>query len=410
MTPIAPNEDKFTFLTGSYELLINSPFTPARPTWDERTIEFLNQFSKNIMKDPKSHMFEDVISYAFWIRNASLRQIKDHYYSGKDQKIGRGVAFHIAPSNVPINFAVSFTSCLLAGNINIVRLSNKDFEQVGIIVSALKKTFSEGFDDFERYLILIKYEHDEEITQYLSSICDIRIIWGGDQTIDLIRRAKLPPRSIELPFADRHSIALLNSDKVIDCDIEKLVSGFYTDTYYTDQNACSSPRIVVWFGDHIQAAKDIFWKEVKRIVNEKYDFKEIFAIDKYDQFCYLSANNLHVSLVDSDNVVMRIKTDELTADLMDYKYGGGFFFEYDAKSMDELIPLMGKSCQTLSFFGLDGEKIQRFVIENGVRGGDRVVPVGKTMDLTFKWDGFDMIETMSRYVYAPLYHEMKNDP
>lgn len=40
---------------------------------------------------------------------------------------GRGVAFHIAPSNVAVNFAFSLAAGLLTGNANIVRLSSKPF-------------------------------------------------------------------------------------------------------------------------------------------------------------------------------------------------------------------------------------------------------------------------------------------
>lgn len=402
--------NKITFLTGNLKLLSDSKNTPARPTWDERTICFLGELSKNLMNDPKSRRFEDIMSYAFWIRNASLRQIKEHYYHNSDQKIGRGVAFHIAPSNVPINFAVSFTSCLLAGNINVIRLSNKPFEQVDIVLENLKKTFANGFQDMEKYLILIRYEHDEDITQYLSSICDIRIIWGGNKTIDLVRTAHLPPRAIELPFADRHSLALLNSEAVLKSDIKRLASDFYVDTYYTDQNACSSPRIIIWFGNKIEEAKELFWSAVEELVDDKYEYKAIFSIDKYDRFCCLSAIDDNVFLVNSNNKVMRIQVNTLEEKIMDYKYGGGYFFEYDAKDISEIAPIVNKSCQTLSYYGIKADYIQQFVVKNGLRGCDRIVPVGKTMDLTFKWDGFDMIETMSRYIYAPNYLDTKKHP
>ncbi len=397
--------DRIQFLTGNKELLLGIPNVPARATWAERTVEFLGAFSRNLLKDPRTKGFVDVTSYAFWIRNASLRQIKEHYYPHVESKMGRGMAFHIAPSNVPVNFAVSFTSALLAGNINVVRVSNKLFDQVGIIVDALKKTFSEGFEDMEQYLIIVRYDHDEEITEYLSSMCDVRIIWGGDRTIYSVRAAKLPPRAIEMSFADRHSIAILNSNAVMDTDIDKLADGFYTDTYYIDQNACSSPRIVIWFGDRVEEAKEIFWEAVEKLVKRDYEFKEIQAIDKLDQFCNLAAVNTNVHLEDNSNLVMRIKVDKIDSEIMDYKLGGGYFFEYDAKQLDEIAPIMNKPCQTLSYFGFDGHEIQKFVINGGFKGGDRVVPIGKTMDLTFKWDGFDMIENMSRYVYCPDYVE-----
>lgn len=395
--------DRIQFLTGNKELLVNASSTPARATWSEHTVEFMGAFSRNLLKDPRTKGYVDVTSYAFWIRNASLRQIKEHYYPHVESKVGRGVAFHIAPSNVPINFAVSFTSSLLAGNINIIRVSDKQFEQVDIVVDALKKTFSEGFEDMEQYLIIVRYEHDEEITQFISSMCDVRIIWGGDRTIYSVRAAKLPPRAIEMSFADRHSLALINSDEVINADAEKLAEDFYTDTYYIDQNACSSPRIIIWFGNNVEEAKEIFWGAVEKLVKRDYDFKEIQAIDKLDQFCQLAAINTNIHIQNNNNIVTRVKVDKLDSEIMDYKFGGGYFFEYEAGDLSEIAPLMTKPCQTLSYFGMDGHNIQKFVIEGGFRGGDRVVPIGKTMDLTFKWDGFDMIENMSRYVYCPDY-------
>ena len=405
MIPMLQNIDKIQFLTGSKKMLQNTPNVPARAAWAERTVEFLGAFSKNLLKDPRTKKFVDVTSYAFWIRNASLRQIKEHYYPHIESKVGRGMAFHIAPSNVPVNFAVSFTSSLLAGNINVVRVSNKDFEQVGIIVDALKKTFTEGFEDIEQYLIIVRYEHDEGITQFISSMCDVRIIWGGDRTIYSVRAAELPPRAIEMSFADRHSIALIDSNAVMDTNVDKLADSFYTDTYYIDQNACSSPRIVIWFGNRIEEAKNIFWNAVEKLVKSNYEFKEIQAIDKLDQFCQLAAVNTNVNLENGINLVMRVKVESLDADIMNYKIGGGYFFEYEAKELSEIGPIINKPCQTLSYYGLDGHEIQQFVIDGGFRGGDRVVPIGKTMDLTFKWDGFDMIENMSRYVYCPDYVE-----
>lgn len=397
------NIENISFLTGNANLLENISNTPALSTWSDKTVDLLAAFSQNLLDDPRAKKFVDIISYAFWIRKASLKQIKDHYYPHVESKMGRGVAFHVAPSNVPINFAVSFTSSILAGNANIVRLSNKQFPQVNIMLDALKKAFADGRQDMEKYLILIRYEHNADITQFLSSLCDVRIIWGGNRTINMVREAPLPPRAIDMAFADRHSLAIINAEAVLEADAMKLAENFYTDTYYIDQNACSSPRIVVWFGAKVEEAKEKFWMAVSQLAIEKYEMKPIQAVDKLEQFCCLAANKDGIHLEDHNNRVMRIAVDTLDADLMNYKLGGGYFFEYTAESMDELIPIMNKPCQTISYFGIEPHSIQHFVITKGVRGCDRVVPVGKTMDLTFKWDGYDMIENMSRYVYCPDY-------
>ena len=43
--------------------------------------------------------------------------------------MGRGLIFHITPTNVPTNFFYSFIFSLLSGNSNIVKLPTKDFEE-----------------------------------------------------------------------------------------------------------------------------------------------------------------------------------------------------------------------------------------------------------------------------------------
>lgn len=392
------NIDNIKFITGNAEVLKNISKVPVHRMLDERVIEFLGALSSRILKDKRTKEYPDVISYAFWIRKSSLMKMKKEYNSPY-QRIGRGVALHIAPSNVPVNFAVSFTSALLAGNASVVRVSNKEFVQVDIIADALNALYQEEYADMEKYLVLIRYEHSEEITQMLTDICDLRIIWGGNQTINIIRKAKLPPRAIEMAFSDRHSLALINADEYLKQDPEEFGRGFYTDTYYTDQNACSSPRIVIWMGQEIEKAKTIFWKSLQELVKKDYDFAPILAIDKLNELCRLSAHHTGIHDEGMDNVVKRVKVDELTKDLMDYKTGGGYFFEYDAKELRDIIPLLSKACQTISYFGVEPQQIAELTLEPDVKGIDRVVPIGHTMDLAFIWDGYHMIETMTRIVY-----------
>ena len=60
------------------------------------------------------------------------------YYS-KNILLGRGNIFHIAPSNVPMNFAYSLAFGLLSGNNNIVRIPSRNFFQVDILCKIFKK-------------------------------------------------------------------------------------------------------------------------------------------------------------------------------------------------------------------------------------------------------------------------------
>ncbi len=400
--PMQTNLDKITYLVGNEEILTNAPGVPVLPMFSDKALEFMATLSREILKDRRTKHNVDVASYAYWIRKAALVNAKKRH-SDYQNRLGRGVAIHIAPSNVPVNFAVSMTSSILAGNITIIRVSNKQFEQVDIICDAMNRLLNDECSDMKPYFCLIRYEHDEEITQFLSDICDIRIIWGGNQTIETIRRAKLPARAIEMAFADRHSIAVIDADFYLKQDSDEIAKKFYTDTYYSDQNACSSPRLVVWMGDNIEEARKQFWDSLHERVISEYDIKPIQAVDKYASLCMLGMERNGVKLVSDDNLVVRVELDKLDSEVMDYKNGGGYFFEYCAKELKEIVPVLTKKCQTISVLGVEKKLIRDLVFEYGVRGVDRIVPLGETMGLEFIWDGFKMIENMSRFVYTGDY-------
>lgn len=396
------NSNDLHFLVGDYVVLSEMANTPALPTFSEEAVSFLAELSKAILRDKRSKRNVDVMSYAYWIRRASIENVKKKHFD-RNNRIGRGVAFHIAPSNVPVNFAVSMTSSLLAGNASIIRVSNKSFEQVDIICDAMNSLLSGEFVDMKKYFCLVRYEHNDLITQELSNICDVRIIWGGNKTIETIRRASLPPRAIEMAFADRHSLAIVNSDYYLLSDYSEVAKWFYTDTYYSDQNACSSPRLVVWTGNSVEKAKKIFWEKINDLVLSDYDMKSIQAVDKYTSICMLGMEYDGVKLVSDNNFVSRVELNSLFPQLLDYKNGGGLFFEYTAKRLDEIVPVLTKKCQTISLLGIEKQEIKDIVFKYGVRGVDRIVEMGQTMGLEFIWDGYKMIETMSRFVYIGDY-------
>ena len=76
--------------------------------------KFLLELSNRIFKNPKFKKYPDIISYAFWIREGNLAEIKKNYNIKKELYIGRGLVFHGVPSNVPTNFIYSLTVGLLS--------------------------------------------------------------------------------------------------------------------------------------------------------------------------------------------------------------------------------------------------------------------------------------------------------
>ncbi|MBR4825395.1 MAG: hypothetical protein IKZ86_11400, partial [Spirochaetaceae bacterium] len=99
-----------------------------------------------------------------------------------------------------------------------------------------------------------------------------------------------------------------------------------------------------------------------------------------------------------DNLITRIKLSELSEKITDYTCAGGCYLEYDTEKLTDIIPVVNQKFQTLSYLGLNADELQKLVIENGLSGIDRIVPVGKTADFGLVWDGYDLIESMSRIV------------
>lgn len=391
--------DKLTFVVGCKEDIEEiKNITPIKP-FSDNVIAFLSDASKWLMNNKDAKKYPDVITLAFWMRKSALIKLRERFSNGNELlRTGRGIAFHIAPSNVPVNFAYSLVTGLLAGNSNIVRIPSKEFEQITIIADCLSQTLKKH-EDLRHYIMLVRYDHDKEINDLFSGMADIRIIWGGDDTINEIRRSPIGPRSVELTFADRYSLAVIDSDHYLALDNkDRVAEDFYNDTFLTDQNACTSPRIVVWMGNNTDKARREFWEREHRVVKEKYVFHSIQAVDKLTALYYLGASIPGCIVEDhTDNLIIRVKVEKAVSSLMDYKESSGFFFEYECKDILEIRDLCDDvRCQTIGYIG--SKDIFIPLVNSGIKGVDRIVPVGKTMDFDLIWDGYDLITGMTRSI------------
>ncbi len=403
MIPMQLNSDvleRITWLSGSPEILNCMQDIGSLPPFSDSVIDFLSDLSKELMGDGEAKSYPDVITFAFWIRKGSVFNLRKRFSDDEEFRLGKGIVFHIAPSNVPVNFAYSLVTGLLTGNANIVRIPGKDFSQVSIIINALNRVL-ERHEKLKKYILCVRYERDREINDLFSSIADMRVVWGGDSTIAELRKSPMPPRSGEITFADRFSIAVIDSDTYMAIeDKKRAAEDFYNDTYLSDQNACTSPQIVIWTGNKIKEAKDIFWSEEQKIVKERYTLHSIRAVNKFTRVCMAAVlfNGVHVE-PHSDNFIIRVHVSKLTDKLMDQRENSGFFYEYECGDILELKPICNdKRCQTISYIGDKGFFLP--LLKSGIKGVDRIVPVGKTMDFDLIWDGYDLTRLLTREVVS----------
>lgn len=390
-----PNLNNVEFVIGNEIIIEKMSSLKAFHPFDEEILDFFNDLSKILLKEGKS--YSDVVTFGFWCRKAALVKEKEKY-DDINVRLGRGVVFHSTPSNVPVNFAFSFAAGLLAGNANVVRLPGKPFEQVRIISNAVSNAL-ELHPSLKEYVCFIKYAPDDNLHAYFSNICDSRVVWGGDNTIAELRRAPLKSRATEINFADRYSIALINADRILEeNNLNRLAKDFYNDTFFSDQNACTSPRIIFWLGSKKKEAKDVFWNEILKLEKSDYVLAESQSTGKLNAM-FKVASKYDLKLKTYGNQYLYcIQVKGFIPELMDYRYNSGFFYEVDLNDIKEIIPYCQNRCQTLGYYGFDKEFLNDFINSNSISGVDRMVPIGKTMDFSLVWDGYDLIRQLSRKI------------
>jgi hypothetical protein len=390
-----PHFDELVIRLGSEDVLDKMPSAPALRPFSDEVVGFLNDLSAVLLRSASG--YSDVVTFAFWCRRASVARMRESYLA-LDDRVGRGIVFHSTPSNVPVNFAFSLAAGLLAGNANIVRLPAKQFQQVEIITNAIDDLIRGSHAALAPYLCFVKYPPNQSVHDWFSSLCDTRVIWGGDETIREIRRSPLKPRANEIAFADRFSFSVIDADAWTSAENkDAVINDFYNDTYFSDQNACTAPRIVIWVGSGADEARQDFWARLNRLVHEKYTYMPVQAVGKFDAFCRLAADKPGVKLIADDTSLYRVELERLDPDIRRYAYNSGYFLEYEAASLDELLVMIDESCQTLSYYGC-GDAVRAWIMDRVPHGIDRIVPLGRTMDFTLVWDGIDLIYALSRVV------------
>lgn len=366
---------------------------------NDDAVAFVAELSSEILKSPEGRLYPDLSALAFWGRKANLQKIKERY-NDATERVGRGLCFHIAPSNIPVNFAFSYLFSLLAGNANIVRLPSKYFPQIEAFCAIFKSIVAK-YPEIEKRTAFVRYPRDNEITAAFSKLADARMIWGGDETIAMVKGLSALPRCMDVTFADRYSLAIIGAQAILDADeavLRRLAQDFYNDTYLMDQNACSSPQVILWKNDDAQA-REKFWSAVVQVSQQKYVLQDAVAVDKYTKFCEESISNPNVANISrEENFLYRAELKELNADVINHRGKGGFFFEYALQNIDELSEIITEKYQTITYFGIDPKELQQKLIEGRCRGIDRIVPIGQALNIDIIWDGHDLVRELSRII------------
>lgn len=401
VTHMPQNSNSFEVLFGA---VLEVDAAKPRKIFDPLVVEFLENLSELILSSGESRAYGDLVTFAYWCRTANLKRLKAKYES-TDLRVGRGKTFHIAPANVPINFAFSLAFSMLSGNSNIVRLPSKDFPQVTLFIKYLNSLKNNGrFAKLLSENCLVRYGHQTELTEFFSQGASCRIIWGGDRTVTTIRSIASEPRTIDISFVDRYSFSVIDAKELAtlnEVEFLKLVEKFYTDSYLFDQNACSSPRILVWVGAEPSnsTAINAFWESLNEISKSKYGLEPVQAIEKLTKVCLASISSNEASRLRSEsNYSYILRLSESPNRILDESLNMGTFLEVEVSTLSEVAEFVSEKFQTMTYFGFSNQDLRAFIESSQLAGIDRVVPIGSALDMDLIWDGYDLPLSLSRIV------------
>ena len=72
--------------------------------------------------------------------------------------------------------------------------------------------------------------------------------------------------------------------------------------------------------------------------------------------------------------------------------------EFSIDNVNQIEKIISKKTQTLSYFGCNPSLLKNLIIKKGLKGVDRIVPIGRSNDMGHIWDGYDIIESLSRKI------------
>ncbi len=304
-------------------------------------------------------------------------------------------------------FMYPLIASFLVGNLNVVRVSRTRFSpQVKLLCEVLDGVLAqERFAGFGQELAVISYDHEAEPTAALSREADVRLLWGGDQTVARLRAVPIRPATHELTFGDRFSFAVLRPDAVLEADPQSrstLAERLFRDAYWFDQLACASPRLLVWVGAEAQVndARRLLLEELAQVIAARgYRLAPGPAIAKLT-FTYQALIDRPVERVHQfgDNLLV-LTLKDLSA--FDRSHPGfGLFFEARVDALSDLVTFVERNDQTVVAHGLSSKELIAFARSLHGRGVDRIVGFGDALSFGRFWDGYDLIAELTRTIHV----------
>lgn len=362
--------------------------------FDASIEKFLNSLSSQILTNKECKSYPELIALGFWLRASNIESLKLQNLRKASKPLG--LVLHFTPANVDTMFMYSWVCSLLMGNRNIVRVASHESPMQTALLMLLDELFHQAeYLHLAKMNTFVRFDKNSGYSEELSLLADARVIWGGDESVNAIRSLPCQPRSRDISFADRYSACLINGDNLDNIDeLIKLAESLWRDTKPFSQQACSSPRIIYWTGDTSQ--KHALFSAVNKIAQGTPP-----AVELANNHLVLS-QLVRSSQPDCQTIIIdrvgAVEVDDPTLVNLEWHTGDGFYIVHQIDELDDLPSRLEEKLQTLGYWNIPQKQILKLSEQSSIRGLDRIVPVGRALEFSPIWDGFDLFSQLSRHV------------
>ena len=112
-----------------------------------------------------------------------------------------------------------------------------------------------------------------------------------------------------------------------------------------------------------------------------------------------SIPSLFNKLVNYNDLIYVFSLNKIYKDIYKNFRKFGVFFEYEAKSLNKLSILDSSKYQTLTYYGFNKNFLREKSLSNYINFFDRIVPIGKSMEMEYCWDGYNLFSELTRKVH-----------
>jgi hypothetical protein len=386
---------------------------PRRDPFEADAVALVGTVSQRILRSPLARQVPELAALAHWFRPANLLKMATQVTgvgrvaerpSGGTRTRPRGVVFALSPANVEVLFIYCWLLSLLAGNATVVRVSRKPSPVRDSFVALVRELAQEPTHAAVlRDSWIVTYEHDVAVSKTFSEACHARLVWGGDATIAAIRSIPLNPLAVEISFADRFSLAALDAATVLaqtEAALREVARRFVNDTLWSDQQACSSPRAVIWIGaaDEVARAQRRFWDAYRAAAEGFADNPSSVMARVTDLFVLAAAGDIDgLASSPAQRPALGTGTSLMNA-VRDVHSGHGLFVEYVAANAAQIADFVREKDQTLVVYGLPVEELHELIEILPNRALDRIVAPGQATEFSTIWDGTDLFDVLTRKI------------